>query len=79
MNGSEVSGVDLAWVALRAALEAERKNGGHARTAKPKPRTTVVVRRDGREPMGLDMAIGALVTEHAWELPAVGATLREQW
>lgn len=79
MSGGEVSGVDLARVALRAALEAARKNGGNTRTAKPKPRTTVVVRRDGREPMGLGAAIGALVTERAWELPAAGATLRERW
>ncbi|MFF3518174.1 hypothetical protein [Streptomyces sp. NPDC002573] len=36
-------------------------------------------RRDGREPMGLGVAIGALVTERAWELPAAGGTLRERW
>lgn len=36
------------------------------------------MRRDGREPMGLGAAIGALVTERAWELPAAGATLRER-
>lgn len=41
--------------------------------------TDVTVRRDGREPMGLGAAIGALVTERAWELPAAGATLRERW
>nr|WP_240964109.1 DUF721 domain-containing protein [Streptomyces sp. C1-2] len=29
--------------------------------------------------MGLGAAIGALVTERAWELPAAGATLRERW
>lgn len=46
---------------------------------KPKPRTASVVRRDGREPMGLGTAIGALVTERAWELPAAGATLRQRW
>jgi hypothetical protein len=74
MSGGEVSGVDLARVALRAALESARKNG-NARTAKPMPRTTSVVRRDGRQPMGLGAAIGALVTERAWELPAAGATL----
>ncbi|MGW2050769.1 DUF721 domain-containing protein [Streptomyces sp. NPDC001858] len=79
MSGGELSGVDLARVALRAALETARKNGGNTRTPKPKPRTTSVVRRDGREPMGLGAAIGALVTEQAWELPAAGATLRQQW
>jgi Dna[CI] antecedent, DciA len=73
-----VSGVDLARVPLRAALEVARKNGGNTRAAKPRSRTTSVVRRDGREPMGLGAAIGALVTERAWELPAAGATLRER-
>jgi hypothetical protein len=74
----QLSGVDLARVALRAAMEAARKNG-NSHTAKAKPRTTRVVRRDGREPMGLGAAIGALVTERAWELPAAGASLRERW
>lgn len=74
----QLSGVDLARVALRAAKVAAQKNGG-GRTAQPKPRTTRVVRRDGREPMGLGAAIGALVTERAWELPAAGATLRARW
>ncbi|MFF7954137.1 DciA family protein [Streptomyces griseorubiginosus] len=78
MSEGEVSGVDLARVALRAAMEAARKNGAIQKTKK-KPRTGTAVRRDGREPMGLGAAIGALVTERAWELPAAGATLRERW
>jgi predicted nucleic acid-binding Zn ribbon protein len=78
MSGGEVSGVDLARVALRAAMEAARKNGA-GQKAKKKPRTVTAVRRDGREPLGLGAAIGALVTERAWELPAAGATLRERW
>ncbi|MFJ3594631.1 DciA family protein [Streptomyces sp. NPDC090082] len=78
MSGGETSGVDLARVALRAAMEAARKNGTGPK-AKRKPRAVTTVRRDGREPMGLGAAIGALVTERAWELPAAGATLRERW
>ncbi|MFG3142434.1 DciA family protein [Streptomyces sp. NPDC048211] len=78
MSEGEVSGVDLARVALRAAMEAARKNGA-SQKAKKKPRTGTAVRRDGREPMGLGAAIGALVTERAWELPAAGASLRERW
>ncbi|MFI1252480.1 DciA family protein [Streptomyces netropsis] len=78
MSGGEMSGVDLARVALRAAGEAVRKNGG-GQKARSKPSPVRTVRRDGREPMGLGVAIGALVTERAWELPAAGATLRERW
>ncbi|MCT2546235.1 DciA family protein [Streptomyces atratus] len=78
MSGGETSGVDLARVALRAAMEAARKNGS-GQKAKQKPRVVRTVRRDGREPMGLGAAIGALVTERAWELPAAGASLRERW
>ncbi|MFH8419303.1 hypothetical protein [Streptomyces collinus] len=79
MSGGETSGIDLARVALRAAMEAARKNGGGGQKAKQQPRAVTTVRRDGRDPMGLGVAIGALVTERAWELPAVGATLRERW
>ncbi|MFC4506112.1 MULTISPECIES: DUF721 domain-containing protein [Streptomyces] len=78
MSGGEVSGVDLARVALRAAMETARKNGS-SQKAKQKPQPVRTVRRDGREPMGLGAAIGALVTERAWELPAAGATLRQRW
>ncbi|WP_331720240.1 DciA family protein (plasmid) [Streptomyces sp. NBC_00289] len=79
MSGGEVSGVDLARVALRAAMEQARKNGGGQRTKQKPPRVVRTGRRDGREPMGLGAAIGALVTERAWELPAAGATLRQRW
>lgn len=78
MSGSEVSGIDLARVALRAAMEAARADGG-GQKAKVRLRIVRTVRRDGREPMGLGAAIGALVTERAWELPAAGATLRDRW
>ncbi|MFB7260645.1 DciA family protein [Streptomyces nojiriensis] len=78
MSGSEVSGVDLARVALRAAMEAARKNGG-GQKAKSKPRVVRTVQRDGREPIGLGAALGALVTERAWTLPAAGASLCERW
>nr|CAA51962.1 TRA3 [Streptomyces prasinus] len=64
MSGGETSGVDLARVALRAAMKAARKNGS-GQKAKQKQRPVRTVRRDGREPMGLGAAIGALVTELA--------------
>ncbi|WP_405827369.1 DciA family protein [Streptomyces sp. NBC_00105] len=78
MSGSEVSRVDLARVALRAAMEAARRNDS-GQKAKSKPRVVRTVRREGREPMGLGAALGALVTERAWTLPATGASLCEWW
>ncbi|MGW1711595.1 hypothetical protein ACWCP8_40875 [Streptomyces sp. NPDC002206] len=74
MSNGESSGVDLARVALRAAMEQARKNGG-GQKAKQKLRPVRTVRRDRHEPMGLGAAIGALVTERAWELPAAGGTV----
>ncbi|MGW5284449.1 hypothetical protein ACWERI_34185 [Streptomyces collinus] len=53
---TELSGVDLARQAQVGAREAATKNGG-ARKEKPKQRTGAVVRRDGREPLGLGSAI----------------------
>ncbi|MEW2467904.1 DciA family protein [Streptomyces sp. NPDC046994] len=80
MSDQELSGVDLARVALRAAVEAARKNGERAAKAKSRTRSaSTVVRRDGREPIGLGDAIGMLVTERAWELPTAGASLRDRW
>ncbi|MEU6955566.1 hypothetical protein [Streptomyces sp. NPDC045714] len=71
MSGGEVSGVDLARQVLLAAREAARKNGATAK--KPKRRTTTVVRRDGREPLGLGSAIGMMMTEHGMATPATPA------
>ncbi|MEU4729615.1 DciA family protein [Streptomyces sp. NPDC023588] len=73
----EISGVDLARVALRAAREAAKKNG--ARTPKSKPRLARTVRRDGRAPMGLGEAFTALIAEHGWDIPTAGASLCERW
>ncbi|MER6739081.1 hypothetical protein [Streptomyces puniciscabiei] len=79
MSSGELSVVDLARVALRAATEQARKNGGGPTAKAKQPRPTTAVRRDGREPMDLGATIGALITERAWELPAAGASLRERW
>lgn len=79
MSGQELSGVDLARVVLRASLETARKNGGRTTKVKTKLGMSSLVRRGRREPMRLGDAIGMLVTERAWELPAAGASLRERW
>ncbi|MGW1328181.1 DUF721 domain-containing protein [Streptomyces antibioticus] len=69
----ELSGVDLARQALIAAREAAKKNGA-TQTKKPKRRTTVV-RRDGREPLGLGAAIGMMMTERGMVAPAAGGSV----
>ncbi|WP_331745273.1 DciA family protein (plasmid) [Streptomyces sp. NBC_01116] len=66
----ELRGVDLARQALLAAREAARKSG--ATRQKPKRRTTTVVRRDGREPLGLGSAISMMMTERGMAAPAAG-------
>ncbi|MFI1576304.1 hypothetical protein ACH4VQ_36560 [Streptomyces anulatus] len=65
---SELSGVDLARQALLAAREAARKSGSTSK--KPKRLTTTVVRRKGREPLGLGSAIGMMMTERGMTVPA---------
>ncbi|MER6103720.1 DUF721 domain-containing protein [Streptomyces sp. NPDC001832] len=74
---SELSGVDLARQALIAAREAAKKNG--ATSKKPKRRTGTVVRRDGREPLGLGAAIGMMMTERGMVAPAVGGSVLAQF
>ncbi|WEH43992.1 DciA family protein [Streptomyces sp. AM 2-1-1] len=73
----ELSGVDLARQALTAAREAAKKNGATAN--KPKRRTTTVVRRDGREPLGLGSAISRMLTERGMTAPAAGGTVLAQF
>ncbi|WJY43238.1 hypothetical protein QT196_38925 (plasmid) [Streptomyces sp. P9-2B-2] len=70
----ELSGVDLARQALIAAREAAKKNSA-TRKAKPKRRTGTVVRRDGREPLGLGAAIGIMMTERGMVAPAAGGSV----
>jgi hypothetical protein len=74
------SGVDLARVALQAAKASARKRGEQPGAGKPRrARTGRAVRGDGREPVGLAAAFQHLVTERAWEVPAAGGTVLQQW
>ncbi|MGW7425802.1 DUF721 domain-containing protein [Streptomyces sp. NPDC054813] len=75
---SELSGVDLARQALAAAREAAKKNGG-TQKAKPKRSRTQVVRRNGREPLGLGTAITMMMTERGMVAPAAGGSLLAQF
>ncbi|MFE3770831.1 DUF721 domain-containing protein [Streptomyces sp. NPDC059122] len=75
---TELSGVDLARQALVAARGAAKKNGA-TQAKKPKRRTGTVVRRDGREPLGLGAAIGMMMTERGMVAPAAGGSVLAQF
>lgn len=79
-NGEvELSGVDLARVALHQAREAAKARGEQAGTRKAKRRTrTAAARRDGREPAGFAAVLQALMADRAWDIEAVGSVL-DQW
>ncbi|MEV6132005.1 DciA family protein [Streptomyces violaceusniger] len=75
---TEPSGMDLARQALVAAHEQAKKHRGH-RKHRPKRRTGQVVRRDGREPLGLGTAITMMMTERGMVAPAAGGGVLAQW
>ncbi|QKW66104.1 DUF721 domain-containing protein (plasmid) [Streptomyces sp. NA03103] len=73
----ELSGVDLARVALQQARLAAKNNGGEARA--PRRRRVTTVKRDGREPSGFAAVLQGLMADRAWELPAAGGSVLHQW
>lgn len=58
--------------------ETAKKNGG-ARKEKPKRRTGTVVRRDGREPLGLGSAITMMMTKRGMAAPAASSSVLAQF
>ncbi|MET9777664.1 DUF721 domain-containing protein [Streptomyces sp. NPDC006367] len=77
-SNTEPSGADLARVVLRAAQEAARQRGTEPTARKPKRRARTVP-RDGRDPIGLGQAIMGLIADRAWETPAAGGSVLDQW
>ncbi|MFE0872904.1 DciA family protein [Streptomyces rochei] len=75
---TELSGIDLARQALVAAREAAKRSGA-TQTKKAKRRTGTVVRRDGRDPLGLGAAIGMMMTERGMVAPAAGGSVLAQF
>ncbi|WP_331725007.1 DciA family protein [Streptomyces sp. NBC_00040] len=74
----ELSGVDLARVALHQAREAAKTRGeGCIRKTKRPLRTTV--RRDGREPTGFAAVLQGLMADRAWDISAAGGSILDQW
>lgn len=76
-DGPELSGVDLARVALQQARLAARNSGGEARA--PRRRRATAVKRDGREPSGFAAVLAGLMADRAWELPAAGGSVLDRW
>lgn len=75
---TEHGGVDLARQALVAAREAAKKNDA-GRAKKPRRRTGPVVRRDGREPLGLGATIIRMMAERGLTAPAAGGSVLAHW
>lgn len=78
----EVTGVDLARVALRAAKEQARARGAAAQQKKQARRGGGLrsgARSDGRDPQPLGSAINRLITERGWETPAVVGGVMGRW
>ncbi|MFB6814326.1 DciA family protein [Streptomyces sp. NPDC056347] len=69
------SGADLARLALQQARLAAKNNG--ART--PHRRRTTTTRRDGREPSGFAAVLQNLMADRAWDVPAAGGNVLDQW
>ncbi|WP_435609679.1 DciA family protein [Streptomyces sp. C10-9-1] len=74
----ELSGVDLARVALHQAREAAKARG-EGGTRKAKRRTGTTARRDGREPTGFAAVLQGLMADRAWDIPAAGGSILNQW
>ncbi|MFE3144282.1 DciA family protein [Streptomyces scopuliridis] len=77
-DGLELSGVDLARVALHQAREAAKKRGDSEARA-PRRRRQRVVQRDGREPTGFAAVLQGLMADRAWDIPAAGGSVLDQW
>ncbi|UCM89114.1 DUF721 domain-containing protein [Streptomyces marincola] len=76
--GAELSGVDLARVALRAAREQARERGAVTQQRRQARRGGLRsgARPGGRDPMLLGAAVERLTVERGWEMPiAVGGVL----
>lgn len=73
------SGVDLARQALAAARAAARQRGERPSGSRKAHRTRTTRQPDGREPIGFQQLLANLITDRAWELPAAGGSLADEW
>lgn len=75
----ELSGIDLAKVALRAAREAATRRGNEPAAVRKRPKRTATVRVDRREPSGFGAVMQALVAERAWNVAMAGGGVLDRW
>lgn len=76
----ELSGVDLARVALHQAREAAKARGASGSTRKTKQASrTAGMRRDGREVAGFGTVLHGLLADRAWHIPAAGGGVLDRW
>ncbi|WP_019061510.1 DUF721 domain-containing protein [Streptomyces prunicolor] len=76
----QLSGVDLARVALLAAKENARKRGAtESRTPRTRPSQGTRSASEGRDPRGLGAVIQRLITDRAWEAPTAGGSAVDEW
>ncbi len=73
------SGVDLARQALAAARAAAKQRGERPSGSRKTHRTRTPRQPDGREPIGFQQLLANLITDRAWELPAAGGSLADEW
>lgn len=74
---TEPSGRDLARIALHNARKAAKTPAADKRADRRKRQSAR--RTDGRDPMALGAAITHLMDDHAWEAPAAGGSIIDQW
>jgi hypothetical protein len=77
-DAPELSGVDLARIALHQA-RAAAKNRGDTEARAARHSRQQVARRDGREPSGFAAVLQGLMADRAWELPAAGGSVLDRW
>ena len=75
----ELSGVDLARVALRQAREAAKARGEGSIRKTKRPAHSTTLQRDGRKPTGFGAVLRDLVADRAWDVPAAGGSVLDQW
>lgn len=79
MSTPPPAGADLARIAVVAAREAAKQRGIHSAAQRKPKRRPAGSYRSGRDPLALEGALAALITERGWETPAAGGSILDRW